>query len=347
MSVRAAVTYALASLEEPGSAVLPIPQALLSQARLAARTDVPLDAVLRRYFAGFTLISDFTFSEAREAGMPTAALQVIMRDQAVRFDRLVEAVAADYVDEQGRTRREGSERKLAARLQGLLDGELMDLGGIDYGFEEHHLGTVCVGQDAEVAVRDLASQLNRRLLLVRPDAEVAWAWLGGKEELEPAELEQTVAGVSPDPCTLAMGEPAEGLSGWRLTHRQAKAALPICLRRQEVVRYAEVALLSALMQDELLAASLKEIYLKPLERSRDGGESARRTLRAYFAAGRNVSSAAAALGISRRTVANRLRLIEEKLSRPLTAMMGEMEAVLQLDELESEASAGPHGGSGL
>ena len=43
----------------------------------------------------------------------------------------------------------------------------------------------------------------------------------------------------------AIGEPGKGLDGWRLTHRQAQAAMRIALRRpQRLTRYADVALLA-------------------------------------------------------------------------------------------------------
>jgi hypothetical protein len=55
-----------------------------------------------------------------------------------------------------------------------------------------------------------------------------------------------------------MGEPARGIDGWRLSHRQAKAALPTALRAPEAfVRYGDVALLAATLADDLLATSLR------------------------------------------------------------------------------------------
>jgi DNA-binding PucR family transcriptional regulator len=75
------------------------------------------------------------------------------------------------------------------------------------------------------------------------------------------------------------------------------------------------------------------IYLAPLAAERDGGAVARRTLRAYFAAERNISSTAAALGVDRRTVRNRLRAIEELLGRPLGEAAPDLEVALRLEQL--------------
>src|SRR4029077_15954907 len=102
----------------------------------------------------------------------------------------------------------------------------------------------------------------------------------------------------PAEVALAIGEPAEGLAGWRQSHRQGAAAFNVARRRwKPIVRYADVALLASAMQDELLVSSLRQLYLEPLEAERDGGRVARETLRAYFGTERNVSSAAAALGV--------------------------------------------------
>ena len=99
-----------------------------------------------------------------------------------------------------------------------------------------------------------------------------------------------------------------------------------------MLRYADVALLASVLRDDLAVASLHELYLEPLERERDGGRAARETLRAYFAAERNISSTAAALGIDRRTVTNRIRAFEELFGRSIKECAAELEIALQLDE---------------
>jgi len=98
-----------------------------------------------------------------------------------------------------------------------------------------------------------------------------------------------------------------------------------------VARYADVAIEAATLRDDLLAKSLRQLYLEPLEQMRDGGKDARETLRAYFAAERNVSSTAAALGVDRRTVRNRIRAIEELLGRPLNVIAADLEIALRSD----------------
>ncbi|MGN6372189.1 MAG: helix-turn-helix domain-containing protein [Solirubrobacteraceae bacterium] len=96
-----------------------------------------------------------------------------------------------------------------------------------------------------------------------------------------------------------------------------------------------MALLAAALRDDTLARSLREIYLSPLEDSRDGGAVLRETLRAYLAAERNASSAAAALGVARNTVDYRLRAIEKRLGRSLQRFTAELEVALALKEIDA------------
>jgi DNA-binding PucR family transcriptional regulator len=189
------------------------------------------------------------------------------------------------------------------------------------------------GEGAPEAMRALAAKLDRRLLAVPREEEPIWAcWLGGRNALEAEQALQALGEISLDRVFVTVGEPGEGLPGWRLSHRQAKAALPIADRRGEpVLRYADVILEASILRDDLAAISLHQLYLEPLEEARDGGKVARETLRAYFAAERNVSSTAAVLGVDRRTITNRIRTIEEVLGRPLKDIGAELETALQLN----------------
>jgi DNA-binding PucR family transcriptional regulator len=96
-----------------------------------------------------------------------------------------------------------------------------------------------------------------------------------------------------------------------------------------------------MLSDDLLATSLRELFLAPLEQERDGGRVLLETLRIYFSADRKVSSAAAALGVTRRTVANRLRTVETRLGCSLRSVAAEMEAALQLRNLQVRVAKDP------
>lgn len=332
-AMAAAIEYRLAVLEAGERQAPPIPTALLAHARLDARDGVSLDTVLRRYFAGNVLFGDFLVNEAERAEVPSSALRQLLAAQATVGDRLIAAVSAEYAREAENRPTTPAERRRET-VKSLLAGELVDHSELGYELEGHHLAVMAKGEGAEELMRELAGAVDRRLLIVQREEEPTWAcWLGGRRQLTSERALDALGRDVAEGVFVTVGEPGEGLGGWRFSHQQAKAALPIAERRGErIVRYADVALLAAIAADDLIATSLRQLYLTPLERARDGGKVARETLRAYFEAERNVSSTAAALGVDRRTVRNRLGAIEELLGRPLKGAEADLEIALRLDE---------------
>jgi hypothetical protein len=351
-AVAAAVEYVLTGIERGAEGVGPIPPAVSEQARRAARIGVSLDTVLRRYVVGHSVLEDFIMEEVdrdETDWMQPAqreALREALRAQASVLDRLLVAITSEYGDELQRAGRSPEQRRTEL-VKRLLDGEMLERPELDYELDAWHLGVIATGPDAARAVRTLATGMDRRLLSVSHDERSVWAWLGGSERFVAGELERVVSEITAragdDPrlqppagngVVLATGEPARGLAGWRLTHQQAQAALVVALRRpRPLTRYGDVALLATALKDEPLARSLIDIYLSPLKDSRGGGQVLRETLRAYLDAERSVSSAAAALGVVRKTVESRLRTVEERLGRTLHPCPVELEVALLLDEL--------------
>jgi len=345
-AVTAAVDYGFTAIALGEDRSEPPPPVLLAQARLAARAGIGLDTVLRRYFAGHALLGDFLIEEA-EGGrlLRGAALQKLLRTQAALFDRLLEAVSEEHVRE-CRQRPSSTERRKAEKIERLLAGEMVDVSGLDYDFEGHHLALVTQGDGAEEAIRDLAHSLDRRLLSLRRGVGVFWGWLGARRQVDPEQLERHLSTLWPRTLLLALGVSGQGLAGWRLSHCQAEAALPIAIRGSHpVVHYADVALLASVLQDDLLTTSLRQLYLEPLAGEGESSRVLMNTLRSYFAAERNCVSAAATLGVTRQTVNNRLRVIEQLLpARPFSACATDIEMALMLEQYDcyrGPQNAGP------
>lgn len=331
-ALAAAVEYRLAVLEVGERRAPAVPEVLFAQARLDARNGVPLDTVLRRYFAGNALFGDFLAEEAERGEVPNSVLRRLLGEQATLGDRLIAAVSAEHTREAKNRPTTPAERRREC-VKSLLAGELVDASELGYDLDAHHLALMAKGKGAEELVRGLAKALDRNLLIVQREEEPKWAcWLGGRHPLKPEEVVRALSEV-PDGVFVTVGEPAEGLAGWRFSHFQAKAALPVAeLKGRPLVAYADVILLASILRDDLLVSSLRQLYLDPLERTRDGGKTAKETLRAYFAAERNVSSTAAALGVDRRTVSNRLRAVEELLGHHLNDVAAALEIALLLDD---------------
>jgi hypothetical protein len=334
-AVSAAIDYGIEALERGEGRAPSPPPILLMQARVAARSGIGLDTVLRRYFAGYTLLGDFLVTVAREQELLNSdELRRVLRDQAALFDRLLGAVSDEHRRALEELEVRSSDRRRLQRVQRLLAGELLDTSELDYEMDAWHLGLVATGPNVGSLLRDLARALDRVSLLVQPDNDTIWAWFGGRRPLGFDALHEQLSSVNMQQIHLAVGEPGKGLAGWQLTHRQAAAASRVAQRRNEQsLRYADVALLASALQDELLITSLREVYVAPLETEHDGGATLRKTLHAYLAAAGNVSSAAARLGVNRNTVASRIRVVEGKLGRPIDSCTAELALALELHRL--------------
>jgi hypothetical protein len=333
-AISAAVGFGLAGIERGEERCGPAPAAVLTQARYASRLRVGLQVVLRRYAAGYSTLSDFLMQElgGEDGEGSPAELYGLQRELTALFDRLLDAVSTEYEDE---SRRIAPSERHAQRVRRLLAGELIDTAELGYDLDAWHLGAIAAGAGAEQLLRETAVDLDRRLLLVEDDDnETVSAWLGGHREFDQEQLSELAASPGWPRASLAIGEPAYGLGGWRLTHRQACSAAGVAARRpQPFTRYCDIALLASVLRDEDLVVHLLDTYLAPLATERAGGKTLRETLRAYFAAARNISSTAAALGVSRKTVNNRIHAIESRVGRPISACATELETSLCLDQL--------------
>lgn len=331
-TIVAVLDYALAGIEIGEDGCVPIPSAAIAQARRAACNDVGLETVLLRYAIGNRVLSDFVMEEIEH--LPGRRLREILNTQGALVERLMGAVSAEYKLERGRMGR-SSEQRRGERVQRLLSGESPAAEELGYELDgAWHLGMIAVGARVREAARGLGAATGRDMLAVARGESTMWLWLGGECPLAIRAIESHLAPMVEMGVSVALGEPSAGLGGWRLTHRQAQAALLVALHRpQGVTRYADDMLLAAALQDETLATSLREIYMSPLSSQRDGGTVLRETLRGYFDVTCNTATAAVRLKVDRHTVERRLHKIEERLGRLLPACQTELEVALRLHDL--------------
>lgn len=317
---------------------VPAPMAVVAQARRAAREGVSLATVLRRYSAGNMLFEEHILAAAE--GLPTAAVLRILHEQVPHVDRLIGAVADNYAEALRKERGSTSQRR-AERLEHLLNG---NAGGsvddINYDFDVWHVGAVLVGVDAGEAAQTMSVDGGMRMLAVKRDRATAWLWLGSSQRPAMGEIESWLVDTAPSQTSVALGTPHRGLDGWRLTHREARAAVQVVLRRpSRLTRACDVALLVGMLKDETLVRSLISTYLAPLERQPESGQVLRETVRAYLEAGCNAAAAAPTLNVHRHTVQRRIRTVEGLIGKLLPHCYAELQVALQLAELDPDACA--------
>jgi hypothetical protein len=331
-AVRENLRFALHVLERGPAGADEMIEGALRQARVAARNGVSSDTILRRFAAGERLFADIVIEEAHDIPLPS--LHRILSAQREVVDWLLKALARAHARER-EARESSAPARLEQRVVGLLAGDRsVDPASIDYPVEGWHVGLVMVGQEAESSARALARSVERRCLAVPRAEGVVWAWIGGRSEPSLAELEEP-ARESPAGVSIAIGEPRRHLTGWRQTHEEARAAFQVMRRRPaRLTRARDVLLLAAVLRDDVLARSLRDTYMAPLDGFGSSARALRDTLRAYLELDGNAVTAAAALGVDRHTVHRRLRKIEDALGAPLRGCHGELAVALQLEGLD-------------
>ncbi len=337
-TVAAIVDYVLDGVEAEEAWRGALPAVTVEQARRAARGGVALNTVLRRYVAGHALLGDIVMEEARE--LNADAIRHLLGAQSALLQRLIAEVTGAYEDELNRIRRSPAQRR-AELVQRLLAGEPVELAEFDYPFEASHLGLIATGTGAREAVLALGAHLEQRVLAVARGPDAVWAWFGATRATTVQEVRRRMGAVAPDTVSFALGEPAAGIEGWRLTHRQAQAALRVAQQQPApLTAYADVALVALALSDPALAKQLIALYMRGIDGHEPATEGLRQALRAYFQCGRNATAAAARLGVDRSTLSSRLRTIEAHVGYPLATRLAELEVALRLYDLRSGSDRG-------
>lgn len=332
-TVTAVVEYGLVGIELGKQGRDSIPSVAVVQVHRAARLGVELETVLRRYIAGYKLFGEYVTRGVENLSVENGTVAHIVSVQVSLLEHLIVSIAGEYKYEIQRVA-SSREHRRAELARHLLAGRDMDASDLNYDFDGWHLGIIAKGIGAGQVVRRLAAERGWRLLALPYGDDTVWAWLGGFRRCTASDIERVLSGKWPASVSLAVGEPAKDVQGWRLTHRQAQAALRVALRRSDrFTKYVDVALLAAVLQDDVLARSLAEIYLSPLGLHKDAGTTRRRTLRAYLDAHQNASQAAVILKVTRQTVENRLRAIEDALGRPRQAWLTDLAIALRMEAL--------------
>lgn len=332
--IRALVEYGAVAVERGERKCPPPPPAVQEHAREAAWSGVPPRIFHERYLAAKTVFNRFLRREAPSVeGFAEGLLAQVQESNDIVFERLFRFTGEELERERQKKRRSTATQQLE-RVQALLAGKLLEAPELSYDFESTHVGIVATGEGVSSHVRRTARSLGGQLLLAQPAPQRYWAWIGLRVDPSSAKLEDALLADCPPAARISLGEPGHGLAGWRRTHREAEAALPVAdQRNQAIIRYSDVMVLAEMLSNDLLRGALESKYLAPLAVDRDGGELSKHTLRAYFSQNRQISSAATLLGVKRHTVRKRLDDVEARLGLAINSCAAELELALRIEAL--------------
>src|SRR5439155_20156518 len=335
------------------------PPAALAFARLMASRRVDPEAITRSYLvAQQHFVSGWLIpAVVRHVERPERQVEVITAALDIshsQLDRVLSRVTSEYVAARERLVR-GDHARRAELVEEVLSSDAIDneraSRRLRYDLSGTHLGWVLwisPGMDMDrqsdhAQLESLAAELGRVMgsssTLVLPRGEAsAWGW--SKVDLKQPMLDQRtlLASLSSSrpPAHLALGEATPGVAGFRASHAQAlrahSAVVASGTPAPSATRFADVALISLLLENPDAAREFVQQELGPLTDEARSNRRLRHTLRVFFDNNASPAQTARALGMHRNSGLYRLQRCEELLGTPISEHTLERHVALVLTE---------------
>jgi hypothetical protein len=317
---RADLAHELRCLADGATLPQTCPEEIRATARRTVALGAPLTFPLQCYRAGHRVLWDAWREIARGPALEIGG--AFFFDYADRCCALLVREHANELEAQ----RSGVAQRRLALVRRVLAGAVAPTHVGDYPLGGKHQALVCSGPEAHAAARSIALASGRPALLLELDEETTWLWLAG-ETRPPAAAREATIGV---------GVAESGADGFARSHRQAQQALRIALARNtRLAAYPDVALDVVCSAEPTVAADFAAHVLAPL----DDAPVLQHTLAAWLEHGMSASAAASHLGVTQRTVNNRLRSAEARLGGRVRDRATTLETALRARSL-AEASHG-------
>jgi hypothetical protein len=326
-----AVLAALRSDRETPSAT---PPEAVEEARVTARSGTSLNALLHTYRVGHAVVLERFIDLVEESELSAHARQGVLRIGSRYLFSYIDAmsgmVTQEFTRERDRLVRSSGQRR-AQLVSDVLRGAWVGAADLAYDLDAEHLAVVIAGPEAEIDLSRLAEGLDRKLISVAGTGHTLWGWIGGRRPFSDPELSRLADFRASEGTTLGIGEPGSEIEGFRESHQQALAAFRVGKQLgRRACRYDDVVLEAIAIGNESAARRMVERELGPLLEPAERQATLRATLEAYLGVAMNASSAAAVLGVSDRTVANRIHQAEEILGRSVACRSAELSVALRL-----------------
>ena len=320
------------------------PSAALEYSRRLAERGVPVNALVRAYRLGQDTLLQRSLGEVRQqGGAPDVASLAVQRIVEITFtyiDWMSQRVVTAYESERERWLQNRSAVR-AARTRDLLAGKSVDMAAAEaalgYRVEQCHLGIVAWTRTAAPGEdEDQLSPLERfilrlgeriscpaRPLFVPCDNSSAWAWLpiGRRVAIDPGVIRHAADGGGR--VMVAVGEPAHGVDGFRITHTQAVQTQAVALLGEadaaQVTMFRQVGVAALLSADVGAARAWVSQILGPLATDDDHCARLRATLRVFLATGGSYTASATQLAMHKNSVKYRVERPSRNAAAPSAA----------------------------
>ncbi|HEX6390060.1 MAG TPA: helix-turn-helix domain-containing protein [Solirubrobacteraceae bacterium] len=325
------------------------PEPALDYARAIVQRRLPLPVLLRAYRVGhgyFWNIASGVLSEQLEERSRTAALDAASNFMFEYIDVMSDALVGEYQVERDRWVRTAAAIR-AETVREILDGhyehERAASSRLGYELRRTHVALILAGE-AESQTRPGAAGLEHQAteaaavlgcadpLLIPAGAAVLWAWCGTFKPPTPAALAKLERYQPPAGVRMAVGRPAFGIDGFRVTHVEAAHASRFwdLGAPHGTTSYSSVEVISLLASDLPRARRFVGGALGALAEQSDAAAGLRSTLLCFLAHGCSHVQAAHELQMHQNTVYNRVRRAEELLGGPVTERRVELHTALML-----------------
>lgn len=322
------------------------PTAALEYARRVAQRGVPMDALVRAYRLGHSLVIDAASDEVNATGLDARiGLAVFERITSVSFryiDWISQQVVVVYEEERDRwLTNQNSARALRVRevLEAPASAPASDpealTAALRYPVQRTHLAIVLwwpadsehedgLGR-LEAVLREIADVLGPQgsPLFVAADRNTGWGWipLSSAAAVTAVDAVRTHLTTRSDSPTVALGTPSYGVEGFRRSHRQAMKARGVALAAgtDGVIAADDPGLAAAALIAENLddAREFVSETLGALASDTANDARLRETLRVYLHDGASYKSAGEKLNLHFNSVKYRVGRAEERRGRPV------------------------------
>jgi hypothetical protein len=326
---------------------------VLELAAMQAQMRVPQKAIHRSYrISFFTMleawtehVADAATSQAIEPEAARRANKLVTQAVLSYHDFIASQVADTYTRDYDLLSRSHAHmrRNLVRDLLGTDEATVsaFDAAILAYELTDWHvavlLPTVPENAATHIAARLRSSTTCRATLIYPLTLTSTVIWLGRIGPWTDERCEQIRTELEADAMVASMGEPLEGIAGFRRSLEQARSTERIRAAwgddtPRACLRFADVALEVLLLQNPHVANSFVERELGPLAQDTQEAARLRATIEASSRLGSHVA-AADYLQLHEHTVRNRLAKAESILGCPISSRSTEIQVAVRLAKL--------------